>query len=151
MFSSKRYSKKQALVLELMDISFGLASDELLNDVIKEKILPENIADCLIVSISYNGGNPKPKFYDDLFQQSWFNINDVSVERYLTCDLYDFYIRILAHDYKVKKLTEQEQQILLNSMETFETNLVQKYGKAASYSIYFDKDHHVEYIAGNKQ
>ena len=102
-------------------------------------------------TISYNGGNPKPKFYDELFKQSWFNVNSISAENFLTCDLYDFYIDIHAYDYKVEKLTEQEQQTLFNSIETLETKLAQMYGRDASFSIYFNKEHNVKYIDGNKQ
>lgn len=149
-FSSKRYSNKQALILELMDISCGLAAEEVLNDVIKNE-LPDNIADCLRISISYNGGNPQPEFYDELFEQSWFNINDISAENFLRCDLYDFYIDIFAFDYKVEKLTEEEQQILFDSMKNIEEKLLDKYKENASFEIYFDKEHKVQYIDGNKQ
>lgn len=149
-FSSKRYSNKQALVLELMDISCGLAADEVLNDIVKDE-LSENEADCLRVSISYNGGNPKPEFYDELFKQSWFNVKDVTAENFLACDLHDFYIDIFAFDYKVEKLTEQEQQNLFDSMESIERKLLQEYGENASFEIYFDKGHQVEYIDGVKQ
>lgn len=148
-FSPKRYSNKQALVLELMDISCGLAGDEVLNDIIKEG-LPENIADCLRILISYKGGNPKPEFYDKLFEQSWFNVNNVSAQDFLDYDLHNFYIDILAFDYKVEKLTEQEQQTLFDSMNTIERKLLQKYGENASFKIYFDKEHNVEYIDGDK-
>ena len=150
MFSSKRYSNKQAIVLELMDISCGLAGDEIFNDIIKEE-LSENIANCLRVSISYTGGNPKPEFYDKLFEQPWFNVNNVSAENFLACDLHDFYIDIFAFDYKVKKLSEQEQQTLFDSMKIIERKLLQKYENNASFEIYFDKEHNVEYIDGNKQ
>lgn len=149
-FSSKRYSNKQALVLELMDISCTLAGDEVLNDIIKEE-LSENITDCLRVSISYKGGNPEPEFYDELFKQSWFNVDNVSAENFLACDLHDFYIDIFAFDYKVEKLTEQEQKILFDSIKTIERKLLQKYGENASFEIYFDKEHKVEYIDGVKQ
>lgn len=149
-FSSKRYSNKQAFVLELMDISCGLAGDEVFNDIIKDE-LPENIADCLRISISYTGGNPKPELYDKLFKQSWFNVNNISAENFLACDLYDFYIDIFAFDYKVKKLSKQEQQTLFDSMKTIENKLLQKYGKKASFEIYFDKEHKAKYIDGYKQ
>lgn len=149
-FSSKRYSNKQALVLELMDISCEIAGDKVLNDIIKN-VLPEEIVDCLRISISYKGGNPTPKFYDKLFEQSWFNVNSISAENFLACDLHDFYIDILAFDYKVAKLTEEEQQILFNSIKTIEKKLVQKYGENASFKIYFDKEYKVEYVDGEKQ
>ena len=133
-----------------MDISCGLAAEEVLNDIIKNE-LPENITDCLRVSISYNGGNPKPEFYDELFKQSWFNVDNVSAENFLACDLHDFYIDIFAFDYKIEKLTEQEQQLLFESMKNIEEKLLYKYGENASFKIYFDKEHKVQYIDGSKQ
>ncbi len=149
-FSSNSYSAKQALVLELKDIACGLASDDVLNDVISDE-LPENITDCLRVSIYHKNGNPKPKFYDELFKQPWFNVNDVTAENFLATDLYDFYIDIFAFDYKIEKLTEQERQVLFNSMENIERKLLQKYGENASFEIYFNDAHQVEYVNGIKQ
>lgn len=106
MFSSKRYSNKQAFVLELMDISCELASEEVFNEIIRNE-LSENEANCIKVSISYHGGNPNPEFYDKLFNESWFNVDNVSAENFLNCNLHDFYLYIRAFDYKINKLTTQ--------------------------------------------
>lgn len=148
-FSSKRYSNKQALALELMDISFEIASEEIYNEIIKKE-LPENIASCIDVSISYNGGNPKPEFYDKLLKQSWFNAKDVSAEKFLETDLHEFYLDIKAFDYKVNKLTDEEQQILWNSLNKIENTLLYRFEDNASFELYFDKEHQVEYSKGIK-
>lgn len=148
--SSKRYSSKQALILELMDISCAIASEEIFNEIIKSE-LPKNVADCISVSISYNGGNPKPEFYDDLFKQSWFNIENATAENFLACDLHEFYLDIKAYDYRANKLTTHEQQNLFDSLEKIEKKLLDKFGNNASFKIYFDKDNKVEYSKGTKQ
>lgn len=150
MFSSKRYSAKQALTLELMDISTSLASDEIFDRYIS-KTLPSNVSDCISVEISYKGGNPKPNFYNKLAKQDWFNIYDASAEKYLTTDLYDFYIYIKAYDYKIKKLTDEEKQKLFDSMTTIEEKLLEDFGSNASFKIYFSNDYNVEYSDGVKK
>lgn len=146
-FDSKRYSVKQAFILELMDISFNIVGKDVFDEFISSQ-LSENEADCIDVTISYYGGNPSPKFYDELFEQPWFTINNINAENFLSSDLYDFHISIKAHDYKVKKLSEEEQQHLFNNFETIQKNLVQKYNNNASFEIYFDKEHSVKYING---
>jgi len=150
LFHPKRFSSKQAFIQELMNISFEIASEEVFNEIILSE-LSQKEADCIDVSISYHGGNPKPEFYDALFKESWFTANKVNAENFLACDLYDFYLYIRAFDYKVEKLTDEEQQNLFNSFENIQKKLLQKYGKNASFEIYFDKEHKVEYIDGNKQ
>lgn len=146
-FSSKRYTNKQALILELMEISCSLAAEEISNDIIK-KDLPENIANCIRVNISYKGGNPKPNFYNELFKMSWFNINDISAQNFLDCELYDFYIDIHAFDYKVQKLTDTEQQLLFNNLNNIERRLLDKYGENISFEIYLNSEHKLEYVDG---
>lgn len=147
--SAKRLSAKQALTLELMDISFGLIGDEIMKNTI-EKNLSEAEADCIQVEMSYSGGNPKPEFYDRLSEQSWFNINDVSAEKYLAEDSHDFYIDIRAFDYKLEKLTDAERSHLLNSLHTIEKALLDEFGEDASFKIYFDDTHETEYEKGQK-
>lgn len=149
-FSSSRYSAKQSLISELMDISISEINDDILEKYILT-VLPSNIADCINVDISYIGGNPNPKFYDKLSKQNWFNIYDIDAEKYLSTDLYDFYIDIKAYDYKIEKLSDEEQQELFDSMSTIEEKLVKDFESNASFEIYFTKDYHVKYINGVKQ
>lgn len=148
-FSNKRYSAKQALTLEFMNISFSICGDE----VMKESISPylsEKEMEALTVDISYNGGNPKPEFYDDLIKEDWFNVKDVSANDYLNYDKHEFYIYIRSYDYKLNKLTDKEKQHLFDSMEKIEKDLLKKYGKNASFEIYIDKNYKVEYKDGVK-
>lgn len=76
-FSGRRYSNKQALTLELMDDSFGMVSDEVYQDIVLN-VLTEEEAECLEVTMSYDGGNPKPDFYDALAEEPWFTVNEVT-------------------------------------------------------------------------
>lgn len=150
MFSSKRYSAKQALILELMDISISLVSDRIFDKYILS-ILPSNISDCISVEISYTGGNPKPNFYNKLAKEEWFNIYDAVAEEYLETDLHDFYIYIKTHDYKVDKLSAGEKQTLFNSISVIESKLLKDFGSNASFEIYFNSDYIVEYVDGVKK
>lgn len=149
-FSSKRYSAKQALTLELMDISTSLSSDVIFDKYISN-LLPSNISDCISVEISYKGGNPNPDFYNKLAKQDWFNIDDASAEEYLSTDLCDFYIYIKAYDYKIEKLTDEDKQKLFNSISTIEEKLLEDFGSNASFKIYFSKECNVEYSNGVKE
>lgn len=148
--NSKRYSAKQALTLELMDISTSLISDDIFDKYISN-ILPSNISDCISVEISYTDGNPNPNFYTKLSDQEWFNIYDANIEKYLSTDLYDFYIYIKAYDYKIEKLSDDEKQKLFNSMSTIENKLLEDFSSNASFKIYFSKDYNVEYLNGVKR
>ena len=142
-FNPKRYSKKQALTLEFMDISFSVCG----NKVMQESIAPyfnEREREALIVDISYDGGNPKPEFYDDLIKQDWFNIKDVSAEDYLSYDKHEFYIYIRSYDYKLNKLSDEEKENVLNSLEKIEKDLLERYGENASFEIYIDANNKVD-------
>lgn len=142
--SPKRYSARQALTLELMDISFAAASDAIQTDII-QTILPQQEADCLEVDISYRNGNPSPNVYDSLRKEPWFQVNTVTAAHYLETDLYDFYIRIFAHDYKVEKLTKEQQEHLRNSLPDLEQALQNAYQEAADYEIYLGEGYSAEY------
>ena len=80
-------------------------------------------------------------------KESWFKCNEVSAERYLSMDTADFYIDIKAYDYRIKKLSDTEKDHLMNSLETIEQGLRDKYGEHASYKIYFDDFHQAEHKA----
>lgn len=150
--SSKRYSAKQALILEFMDISHGLVCDELHTELFRQS-LSEHEADCMEIVMMYHGGNPKPDFYDALWKEAWFNITDATVTEYLTTELYDFYLYIRVHDYKFEKLTDEEKARVQKSLQEAEQTLLERYGKNASFEIYFGENQgaeHVEYVEGIK-
>lgn len=144
LFSADRFSAKQAFLRELMEVSFSAAEDNIHKELL-QKLLPEQEAACLEVDISYRNGNPPPDMYEKLAKESWFTANQVSASDYLTSDLYDFYLWIHAHDYKVEKLTESERQHLMGSIGKIETLLHNTYGEHADYEIYLDAEHTSEF------
>ncbi|MCD8362559.1 MAG: hypothetical protein LUC98_06305 [Lachnospiraceae bacterium] len=141
--SPKCYSAKQALVLELMEISCDIAAEEVQYNLLT-KVLSEEQAECLRVNISYHNGNPSPSFYDQLAGQDWFNVNESTAEQYLKTDLYEFYIDILLYDYKFSKLSEADQEDLLNSLDAIEQLLLDTYGEYADYEIYLGEEYSAE-------
>lgn len=149
-FSEKRLSAKQALVSELMDISMAEASEKVYKEIIEPNFLKE-VAEAINVEISYNGGNPKKDFYDKLNEEEWFNVNDSTAKRYLENNLHDFYLYIRTYDYRIAKMTDEQKVDLYNGYDKIISNLLEKYGEEASFKIYFDAEHKVEYINGVKQ
>ncbi len=149
-FSPNLLSAKQAFVMQLMEISFGVVGDDIKRDIIEACFLSPAEADCIDVRMSYHGGNPKSGFYDELWKEPWFNINDVSAEHYLSNESHDFYIDIRAFDYRVAKLSDDEKAHLLNSLAVIEKALCDRFGKYASFSIYLDQDHKLEYENGQR-
>lgn len=148
--SSKRLSAKEAFYWELMEVSFDIAGEKVIDEFIRSE-LSEKEADCIDAYVSYTGGRPKIKFFNYLSKQDWFTADRVTAGDYLTCDEHDFYIKIRVVDYKLKKLTEEERQNIFNSLEVIEEKLLKKYGDDATFSIYFDDEHQVEFIKGRKQ
>lgn len=146
---SKLYSKRQALILEFMDISMDIASDNLYNEVIKTN-LSENQSNCFNVEILYNNGNLSPKFYNKLVNESWFNIQDSDVSHYLDTNLYEFYIEIKAYDYKFNKLSDKEKQEVYDKIEIIEKELLDRYKDNASFEVWVDSEHIIEYKNGVK-
>ncbi len=149
-FSPNRYSNSQALVQELMEIACSCAGDQVYRDVILQVLTPEE-ASCLSVDISYRGGNPEPKFYDALWEEPWFTANGATAKDFLASPLYDFYLDIRAYDYRLEELTTEEQQNVLNSLGSIRDTLLDLYGEYASFQIYLDSDHQVEYFRGVEQ
>ena len=129
LLSRERYSARQALTLELMQLSFALAGEEVGQQVLGQ-VLPEEELSCLEVDISYHGGNPPPDFYDDLAGEEWFTSQKATA----TC--YHFYISVRTHDYRVEKLEEGQRQHLLGSLEELCQALEKEYGDNAKYDIY---------------
>ena len=147
--NSKRYTGKQALTLELMDISFAVIEEEIYDEMMKAGLSEEEV-ECFNARISYHGGNPKPSFYSKLAKESWFTIEGVSAENYLASDLYDFYLDIKVFDYKFESLSEEEQENVKDCLEKIEERLLDKYGDDASFELYCG-DYDVEYVDGEKQ
>lgn len=146
--SPERYSAKQALTLELMDVSTAAVGEQVRREVL-QKILPEQEAMCLDVYISYRNGNPPPRMYDQLRKEPWFTANTVTAADYLETDLYDFYIRILAYDYRVEKLSDREQQHLMDSLGEIERALQELYGEYADYDIYLGEGYAAKFSGEN--
>ena len=145
--SSKRYSSRQALTLELMDVAMSIAEEELRGETLTS-LLTEQGADCLDLHVSYHGGNPPPDFYDKLRQEPWFSADAVTVGDFLSCELYDFYLRISIYDYRFEQLTSQEQQHVLDCFLPLQNLLLEQYGDHASFELYFGEDMDVSYENG---
>lgn len=139
-FSSKRYNAKQAFIQQLMSISCTIAAQDVQYNVLNE-VLNEEQLECLRVNISYHNGNPSPSFYNNLAKEDWFNVNDSNAYHYLKTDLYDFYIDILAYDYKFEN---EDQEDLLNSLDDIVQLLEDTYDKYAKYEIYLGEGYSVK-------
>ena len=148
LLSSKRFTAHQALTMELMEISFSVVEEEVHKEIIREG-LTDTEANCIYVTLSYNDGNPPRKFYDQLAREPWFTIEGVTAENYLATDLYDFYLSIRIHDYRLEQLTKEEQENVVNSLENIEKRLLEKYGNNASFEISYG-EYDVEYVNGVK-
>ena len=143
-FSPERYSARQALTLELMDLSCYMAGEQVLDEILRD-ILPEREADCIDVYITYRNGNPPPSMYSRQRRQPWFNVDQISASEYLKTDLYDFYIRVLAYNYRVEKLSQEEQEHLFGSLAEIEKALQEAFGAYADYDIYLGEGYTAEY------
>ena len=148
-YSPKRYRVRQALTLELMEISFNVVEEEVHNEIIKEG-LTDAEANCIYVEMSYHDGNPPRSFYDKLAKEDWFTIEGITAENYLATDLYDFYLIIRIHDYRLEQLSEKEQENVVNSLENIEKRLLEKYGENASFQILYG-EYNVKYEDGVKE
>lgn len=141
--STKRYSEKQAFYLELLDISCGLVSNEIHNDIIKSELTEEE-ASSVYVRVLANG-NPEPKFYDALAKEQWFTVNKLRPENLLFNESHQFRIEIPLSTYRFGKLTKQQQKNVLDSFERIEKRILDKYGEKVSFEIRFDDEHRVNY------
>lgn len=149
LLSSSRYSGRQALTLELMDVAFSITEDELWDEVVSP-LLTEQEASCMQLHMSYHGGNPKPNFYDELRKEPWFTANTVTAGDFLSCGLYDFYLDISVSRPLLEKLTDEEQQHVLDSFSALQTALLDRYGNHASFELNFGEGYRVEYKDGVK-
>lgn len=144
LLSHDRYSAKQSLGQELMDISFSMAGEQVHKKIL-QALLPGVEADCVVVDISYRGGRPDPELYDELLDAPWFTANDVTAEDFLRSDLNDFYLDIYAYDYRVDKLSSDERRHLLGSLTDIENLLKDTYGDYVDYEIYLGDGCRAEY------
>jgi len=145
--SSKAYNAKEAFILELMNISEEIVAEKFKEEIINDLYSPKE-AECFDIALMYHGGTPEPNFYNELYKQDWFTASKVTAKDYLETDLYDFYLYIRIFDYKLEKLTKEEQQNLLATRETLEQRLVEEYGNKASFEIYFADGNKSEYKDG---
>ena len=143
-FSQGRYTAKQAMTQELMEISFASAEEAVHREIL-DQVLPENESRCLGVDLMYRDGNPSGKFYDKLRKEEWFHADKASAEKYLETDIYDFYLYIRAFDYRMEDLTEEEREHLMKSLPDIESALKTAYGEAADYEIYLDEGVRAKY------
>lgn len=142
--SYSHLSAKQALTQELMRVSFALASDEV-KAYLVDGVLSENEAKCIEVGMAYEEFgfyqiSLKPESYDDLRKEDWFNIKDVSAERYLASEQYDVYLAIHIDGAGTifELRSEEEQKHIMDSVDIFVEKLLRKYGEHASFVISMD-------------
>lgn len=147
---SERYTNKQALVKELMKISLKVAEKDVWNTVIRD-VLPEKEANAVDVSFTYKGGNIKAYVYDELIKKEWFTAMSSNAKRYLLFNDVDFYLDVKIKTNELKKLNSKEYKHLLNQFEEIEEEFLREYGDNASFKIFFDREHCVEYINAVKQ
>ena len=145
--SSERYSARQALTLELMDLSLDAVGEQVKRGSVSG-VRSEEELECLDIYISYRNGNPPPEFYSRLRKEPWFQANEFTAADYLETDLYDFYLRIQAFDYRVEKLAEEKRQHLMDSLLEIERLLRNAYGSHADYEIYLGEGYRAEFTAG---
>lgn len=148
-FSGKRLSNKQAFVLELFDIACIDAGEEVADNIMG-KVLSEEEMECFRVTISYEDGNPQPEFYSKLWKEEWFTAEKISAEKFLSCELYDFFVDINLYDYKFEKLSEEQQNNIFENFDVIKEMLLEEYGDNASFNIYFDAEHKCEYRDGEE-
>ena len=143
LLSPNRYSARQALTLELMEVSFAVVEQEISDEVLSAVLTPEQV-ECVDVILSYHGGNPPPEFYDELRQQPWFRADQVTAQDYLQSDLYDFYVWIRVYDYRAEQLPAEQQQSLKDSLDDVVQALQDAYGSDVGYEVYLGEGYRAE-------
>ena len=139
-----RYTAKQALGQELMELAFDMAGEEVLDETLSD-ILTESERASLEVEISFHGGRPDRKLYTQLLAEPWFNIQELDAEKFLQSDLCDFYVDVFAYDYRVDDLSEIEQEHLYRFLGDIEQALRDVFGDYADYEIYLGEGYSAEY------
>ena len=139
----ERYTARQVLGQELMELAFDMAGEQAQEDILGD-ILTDGERACLDVEISFRGGWPNGDLYTELLNEPWFNIQELDAEKFLQSDLYEFYVDVYAYDYRVEKLAPEEQQHLMDSLGDIEQKLKAAYGDDVPYEIYLGEDIHAE-------
>ena len=129
-----------------MDLSTNAVGEQVKRDILSD-VLSEEELECLDIYISYRNGNPPPEFYSQLRKEPWFEANTITAADYLETDLYDFFLRIQAYDYRVEKLSEEKQQHLMDSLVEMERLLRNAYGRHADYELYLGEEYQAEFTA----
>ena len=126
---------------ELLDCAMTMAGEEL-RETVLGKLLSQEERDCLRVTVSYRGGNPKN--CGDILKKPWFTADKVDAGHFLETDFWEFYIDIFAYDYRVNTLSEEKKDHLLGSLSEIQQALRDAYGDAAAYEIYLDPEHRAD-------
>lgn len=140
----ERYTARQALGQELMELAFDMAGEQAQEDILGD-ILTDGERACLDVEISFRGGWPNGDLYTELLNEPWFNIQELDAEKFLQSDLYDFYVDVFAYDYRVDDLSEMEQEHLYRSLGDIEQALRAAFGDYVDYDIYLGEGYSAEY------
>lgn len=144
----ERYTARQALGQELMELAFDMAGEQAQEDILGD-ILTDGERACLDVEISFRGGWPNGDLYTELLNEPWFNIQELDAEKFLQSDLYDFYVDVFAYDYRVDDLSEMEQEHLYRSLGDIEQALRAAFGDYVDYDIYLGEGYSAEYTGSN--
>ena len=140
----ERYTARQALGQELMELAFDMAGEQAQEDILGD-ILTDGERACLDVEISFRGGWPNGDLYTELLNEPWFNIQELDAEKFLQSNLYDFYVDVFAYDYRVDDLGEMEQEHLYRSLGDIEQALRAAFGDYVDYDIYLGEGYSAEY------
>ena len=140
----ERYTARQALGQELMELAFDMAGEQAQEDILGD-ILTDGERACLDVEISFRGGWPNGDLYTELLNEPWFNIQELDAEKFLQSNLYDFYVDVFAYDYRVDDLSEMEQEHLYRSLGDIEQALRAAFGDYVDYDIYLGEGYSAEY------
>lgn len=140
----ERYTARQALGQELMELAFDMAGEQAQEDILGD-ILTDGERACLDVEISFRDGWPNGDLYTELLNEPWFNIQELDAEKFLQSDLYDFYVDVFAYDYRVDDLSEMEQEHLYRSLGDIEQALRAAFGDYVDYDIYLGEGYSAEY------
>ena len=131
--SGNKYTPKQALIQQLMFIAHEHAGKIVCDEILSE-ILSESEIACFDVDISYRNGNPKPSVYTKLAKEDWFSYDSTAAD-WLSTNLYDFYLWIRAFDYRVEKLTQEEQEHIGSCEDEIDEALRNALGDDVDYEL----------------
>ena len=119
---SSKYSKDQILIRELYECARYKAQSEIRDVVLADLNLDDTYVDVRLLSDRLNGD-----FYDWLWLQDWFNIDDITPDDLLSLHQYGYNIEV---EYVVDKsvLSSEEMNELQDVCKSTESRLVNLYG-----------------------